>query len=249
MKADIELTRELKEILKAKGADLTGIGDISEVPAEIRGGFPIGVSVAVKYPKEIIRGIAKYPTADYQKWYGKLNELLDDLVTSGADWLQEKGYQAIAKSRSQVGKYKDDCKTILPHKTIATRAGMGWIGKSALLVTEEYGSMIRISSILTDAPLAAAEPINESKCGDCAACRDACPAGAIYGRLWEPSLWRDELFDFQKCRTTMQRRAVEGIGEKDDICGKCIEVCPFTRRYLNQEEENADQYQWKDRHC
>lgn len=235
MKMDHELTRELKEILKKNGADLTGIGDISGIPAEVRSGLPIGISVAVKYPKEIIRGIAKLPTTDYQKWYGKLNELLDYLVTLGADWLKEKGYQAIARSRTQVGKYKDDCKTLLPHKTVATRAGLGWIGKSALLVTEEYGSMVRISSILTDAPLTVADPVNKSRCGGCMVCRDACPAGAIYGRLWEPSLWRDELFDFQKCRTAMQERAIEGIGEKDDICGKCIEVCPYTRRYLNCE--------------
>ena len=98
---DNELTRELKEILKTNGADLTGIGDISGIPAEIRGGFPIGISVAVKYPKEIIREIANLPTADYQKWYGKLNKLLDYLVTLGADWLKEKGYQAIAKSRDR----------------------------------------------------------------------------------------------------------------------------------------------------
>lgn len=233
MKMDYDLTEKLEDLLRKKGADLTGIGDISEVPEKIRYGLPIGVSVAVKYPKEIIRGIAKFPTADYQRWYRKLNESLDDLVTTGADWLKDKGYQAIAKSRSQVGKYKDDCKTPLPHKTVATRAGMGWIGKSALLVTEEYGSMIRISSILTDAPLTVAEPVNESKCGACMACRDACPADAIYGRSWEPSLWRDDLFDFQKCRETMQERAIAGIGEKDDICGKCIEVCPYTRRYLN----------------
>ena len=32
---DNELTRELKEILKTNGADLTGIGDISGIPAEI----------------------------------------------------------------------------------------------------------------------------------------------------------------------------------------------------------------------
>ena len=43
--------------------------------------------------------------------------------------------------------------TALPHKTIATRAGIGWIGKSALLVTAKYGSAIRLSSILTDTPI------------------------------------------------------------------------------------------------
>lgn len=233
MGSDYNLTRELEGLLKGNGADLTGIGDISEIPGNVRYGLPVGISVAVKYPKDIIRGIAQLPTAEYQRWYGKLNERLDHLVTVGAGWLEDKGYRAVAKSRAEVGKYGDDCKTLLPHKTVATRAGIGWIGKSALLVTEEYGSMIRISSILTDAPLVTAEPVNVSKCGGCTVCRDVCPAGAIHGRTWEPSVWRDELFDFQKCRITMQKRSMEGFGERDEICGKCIEVCPYTRRYLN----------------
>ena len=76
--------------------------------------------------------------------------------------MQKHGYAAIAMTRSHVGNGEADDNTVLPHKTVATRAGIGWIGKSALLVTEQYGSMIRISSILTDAPLETAVPVRSA---------------------------------------------------------------------------------------
>ncbi len=93
--------------------------------------------------------------------------------------------------------------------------------------------MVRLSSILTDAPLTAEEPVDRSGCGSCTVCRDACPAGAIHGITWEPGLARNTLFDYQKCRTAAQSRSLLGFGQSVDLCGKCIEVCPYTRRYIN----------------
>lgn len=229
----MDLTFELKARLLHNGADLVGIGDLTQLPCDQRGGLPIGISVAVKYPREIIQGIAELPTPEYKQWYDGLNQRLDTLVTLGAEFLEQRGYRALAKNRAQVGSYGDDCLTLLPHKTVATRAGLGWVGKCALLVTEEYGSMVRLSSILTDAPLTAAKPINQSKCGNCTACRDACPAGAIHGAAWEPGLERNALFDYQRCREMARSRSMLGFGQRVDLCGKCIEVCPYTKRYLN----------------
>lgn len=234
MLCENKMTQSLKELLLDNGADLVGIGDLREIPKETRLDLPTGVSIAVKYPKDIIRGISEYPTSEYKEWYGILNEKLDYLVTLGADMLTELGYHAVAKTRKQVGGYDDTCRTLLPHKTVATRAGLGWIGKNALLVTEQYGSMVRISSILTDAPLTTELPVNTSKCGKCTACFNACPAGAIHGTLWNVSTQREELVDIQSCRSTAKDRSELGFGKREDICGKCIEICPYTRRYLNQ---------------
>jgi epoxyqueuosine reductase QueG len=129
-----------------------------------------------------------------------------------------------------------DYTTKLPHKTVATRAGLGWIGKSALLVTKEYGSMVRISSILTDAPLKTAKSINTSKCGNCEACKSACPAQAISGKLWSINTYRDEFYNAELCRKTARERAVKGFGIEITQCGKCIYVCPYTQRYLLSHE-------------
>jgi len=218
--------------LTVRGAVIVGFGDISELPPDVREGLSVGICVAVKYPKEVIRGISDLPTAEYFGWYNKLNDKLDTLVTYGAELLQSKGYTAIAQTRKRVGAGEKEDHTLLPHKTVATRAGIGWIGKSALLVTERYGSMIRLSSILTDAPLETAVPINESKCGNCTVCTSACPAGAVSGKLWCVGLERKEFFDAVKCRKTARERSKLGFGGDATICGKCIEACPYTRRYL-----------------
>lgn len=234
MSDTIDLTFELKEMLLHNGADLVGIGDLTQLPGGQRSGLPFGVGIAAKFPKEIIQGISELPTPEYKQWYDALNQRMDRLAVLGAEFLEKHGYRAIAKSRAQVGEYGGDCLTLLPHKTVATRAGLGWIGKSALLITEQYGSMVRLTSILTDAPLTAAEPVNKSGCGGCTACRNACPAGAIHGTTWEPDVERNALFDYQRCRETAQERAMRGFGQRTSLCGKCIEVCPYTRRYINK---------------
>lgn len=229
------LTKHIKDELTRHGADLVGVGDLTGLPDAVRNGLPIGICVAVKYPKEVICGITELPTQEYHNWYNMLNERLDSLVTFGAETLQRMGYEAIAKTRAQVGNGEAECKTVLPHKTVATRAGIGWIGKCALLVTESHGSMIRISSILTDAPLTTAAPVNQSKCGDCMICTNACPAGAVSGKLWEVGLYRDEFYDPIKCRETARERSKRGFGSAITLCGKCIEVCPYTKRYIRCE--------------
>jgi len=226
------ISLELKEHLMQQGADIVAFGDITELPAEQREGFPAGVSVAVKYPKDVIRGIAELPTQEYYDWYKLLNVRLDAIVTVGAEWLQTRGYKALARSRATVGKKQTEFGTTLPHKTVATRAGLGWIGKCALLVTPQYGSMVRLSSILTDAPLELAAPINASRCGACTACTDACPAQAVSGALWHAGVQRETLYDPARCSATARQRAKSSFGIDHTVCGKCIEICPYTRKYL-----------------
>jgi epoxyqueuosine reductase QueG len=79
--------------------------------------------------------------------YSELSEKehrADELAEWTADFIIEKGYKAFAQSERNLishGFYDEATKTTpLPHKTIAVLAGFGWIGKSNLLVTQEYGS-------------------------------------------------------------------------------------------------------------
>jgi len=229
------LNDELIKLLKDKGADLVGVGDITEIPSDKRRGYPRAVSIAAKYPKDIIRGIAELPTQEYYDWYCKLNDRLDELADIGAEWLENQGFKAYAMRRDRVGTGDDGNRTPLPMKTVATRAGLGWIGKCALLVTEEYGSMVRFCAILTDAPLECAEPIDESSCGDCFVCTEECPGDAVSGKLWKKGMEREEFYDADTCMKTAFERTKRGFGGDKSVCGKCIEICPWTRKYLDSE--------------
>ena len=230
-----DFTHKIKNELHNLGADIVGFGSLEELPADVREGMPVGIIIAVKYPKEVILDIKELPTQEYRDWYDRLNERLDIIVTCGASLLFKMGYKATAKTCEQVGYDGEGDKhyTMLPHKTVATRAGIGWIGKCALLVTEDYGSAVRLSSILTDAPLNTASPINKSRCGDCMICTNACPGAAVSGIPWVVRLDRDDFFNPDKCSKTARERSKLGFGGDITICGKCIEVCPYTQKYIN----------------
>lgn len=149
------------------------------------------ISIAVKIPKEVIQGIKNGPTIEYYNQYKILNKKLDNIALFCEEYLKLIGYKAFAQTVERVKEF-GNYRTILPHKTVATRAGLGWIGKNALLITKEYGSAIRITSIITNAPLECGEPIIESRCGQCLNCTISCPGKAILGKLWNVNLDRDE---------------------------------------------------------
>lgn len=111
-------------------------------------------------------------------------------------------------------------------------------GKSALLVTEEFGPAVRLSSVLTDAVFdETAQPVDASRCGGCIKCAQACPGKAIHGALWDVSVQREALVDVEACRKAARALAWERIGKEITLCGKCMEACPYTQRYIKREKE------------
>lgn len=229
MAGDISLL--LKQRLLEEGASLVGFGDISELTREKDADMKYGVSIAVCMTSSIVKNIKDGPTEEYYGEYKRLNTLLNKLVTDGAELLKSNGFKAFAQTISNV-KEGDNFRTLYPHKSVATRSGIGWIGKCALLVTKEYGPAVRLSSILTDAPLEIGEPINASRCNSCRICADACPAKAATGEGWVLGKDRDEFFNAALCRQKARERSAK-IGIEATICGKCIEVCPYTQKYIN----------------
>ena len=218
------LSDEFRAFLHDAGAKLAGFADMSGVPGCA---YPCAVSVALPVPRHILREIADGPTRSYYYMYHELNNGLNRIITSGAEYLRARGYAACPQTTDAVKK-SGPFDTPLPHKTAAVRAGLGWIGRNCLLVTPQYGSAVRISTLLTDAPLDCARPIPEPRCGECRACVSACPAQALSGQAWTPETDREEL-----CMNKQLELMKSRTGMDTDLCGRCFVVCPYTMKYLN----------------
>ena len=228
------LDDELFSFLKSNDASLVGFADLKEIDVESRDGFPIGISIAVALDPQIIAGIQDGPNPAYFKEYQRANRLLDEIGRKAAKFLKEKGYQAVSSATTNSGMDPQTFSTKLPHKTVATRAGLGWIGKCALLVNKKYGSAIRLNTILTDAPLTCGKPINESLCAHCTHCADACPGNAVSDQNWYVGIPRESLYDFLACRETAHEFEKKRPGVSNNICGICIVACPWTQDYLKR---------------
>jgi epoxyqueuosine reductase len=222
----------LVEEQRRAGAALLGVADLGCLPENVRDGLPRALSIAVALDPTVVAGLADGPTRAYHTEYQRANSLLASLGKAAAATIEAHGFAARAGAVT-VKVVQGDGTTLLPHKTVATLAGLGWIGHSAVLVTPAFGKAVRLTTVLTDAPWTCGKPVRRSRCGNCRACVDACPGGAVTGHPWEPGIARDRLFDFAACKKTASRlAAAQGIHET--ICGICILACPWTRRYLRR---------------
>lgn len=226
----MELTDEIKKILYHHGADLISIGDMSMVE---NCDFKIGVAVAVALPKNVVTDLQEAPTKEYYDLYHSLNAKLNQIVMAGESFLREKGFEAYAQTTERV-EIDQNKSSRLPHKTVATRGGLGWIGKNCLLVTRQFGSAVRISSLLTNAPLKCNEPINQSYCGTCSQCVKNCPAQALKNTVWAVGTQRNEIVDIEKCYKKQVEIMRKNTGIETDLCGKCFALCTYTKRYLKE---------------
>ena len=229
----MSFSNKLKKFLLKKGADEVGFANINNFTPKNK--LNIGVVFYITYPKEIIRRMINAPTQEYVDELVSLNTRLDALGMKCEEYLIENGYEAYAQTKKRLGTdFGENNSFELPHKTIATRAGLGWIGKSALFTTLKYGSALRLSSVLTNAPLDVGIPITKSKCGKCMECKNACLGGAISGKEWNYKLKRNDFYDDKKCEKYALKISYENLGKEDTVCGKCIFACPHTQKYIKK---------------
>ena len=225
------LNREIEALLLERGADLAGVASLAGVEGAA---LPVGVAIGIRMPKDVVRSIADGPNHAYYDMYREVNARLDAVVIAGAEYLIGKGYRAAAQTTKSVA-YVGENRTALPHKTVAVRAGLGWIGKCALLVTEPFGSGFAFPPCDRRAPRNR-PPVESSRCGDCTRCVDLCPGRAVTGENWHQGMAREALFDAARCEKTARALAYERIGKTEALCGRCIAVCPYTARYLAAED-------------
>jgi epoxyqueuosine reductase len=163
---------------------------------------------------------------DYHKVMGKK---LRDL----ASWLEAESGEP---SRAFV-----DTAPVL-ERAWAERAGIGWIGKNANLLTRG-GSWLLLGEIVTAAELAPDPGPHADFCGTCTACLDACPTGAIV----EPGV-----VESSRCISywTIEHRGAvpedrrEGNGDWIFGCDVCQTICPWNQAFA--EPRGDDPFAWRD---
>jgi len=176
--------------------------------------LPIAISIGYHLSDSILEGIVDAPTPHYFHHYQRVNILLDTIGLLVSSAIQEQAYQAMPIAASQIVDWKNQ-KGHLSHKHVANASGLGWIGRNNLLVTEPFGSRIRLVTILTDLPLKVHSPL-ERDCGSCRACMKVCPVGAI----------KEKPEDFDHLRCYEQLRAFsKTLHFSHNICGICVKAC------------------------
>lgn len=218
--------KELEKILKEAGADLVGFSSLGENRSPEHPEYGYAVTIVRKLSRAVIKTINGAPTMEYFQHYRATNARLDSIALDAVSFIENAGYLAlpVAASQSTPDK-KDEYRGIFPHKTGAVLSGLGFIGKNGLLITE-YGSAVRLASVLTDMPLSAQKEIKPCLCGDCQICKNACPASAITGELYVNGAERSTIFDAKKCSEHM--KTYKNIG-RGAVCGICISVCPYNK--------------------
>ena len=225
----------LKHRARGWGASLIGVADLERLrgiqtePADLLSGFTRAVSLGVRLSDPVLDAIVDQPTPLYAQHYQKVNALLDDLALRLSLALQSAGGRALPLPASQVLDAAN-LTSYLSHKAVALAAGLGWQGKSLLLVTPQCGPRVRLVTVLTDVDLAPDTPL-ANRCGHCRACTEACPAQAIRGvNTTSHYASREEALFFDRCRTKVLDEFAKLPHISGGICGVCVSVCPFGKR-------------------
>ena len=227
------LTETFVAEMKKAGAVKVGFADLRIVETRPFPELPTGVAIAVPFAEPALARHPGSPEADprYVEAYVKSGQSLDPIAARGVELLRAAGYQAWGYG-SEI--FFDKCgqdmnpeaylTSLYQHKTTATLAGLGWIGRMGVLVTKEFGPHVWLATLVTDAPFRPAEAVTDSRCGSCRKCQEVCPVGAIQGAAWHRGLTRADLVDIKTCQAHRRER-----GQKAALpmCGLCLAACPF----------------------
>lgn len=208
-------------------ADLTGLIDKKFKD------FNFGISIGRKLDYAIVDSIAGGPDMEYYSHYRMVNEALALLSERIAAELNEYNIETIRVSPTVSTAeldtiYFNTLRTDLSHKLVATRAGLGWIGKTDLLITKKFGPRLRLTSILIrEKVIPECKPIDISRCGACNICVEVCPAQAANGKMWDITIEREEFFEAFKCRNQCAEFGRTRLSLDARVCGMCVAACPI----------------------
>ena len=157
--------------------------------------------------------VARFATTDH---YEGLRTILGDVATM----LRNAGHRAEV--------LVDD--NLLVDRAAAVRAGVGWWGKSTLVLVPGAGPWVLLGTVVTDAYLDVPVPMRRD-CGTCSACLPACPTGALIS----PGVLDARLCIAYWAQTpgVVPRELRAAMADRIYGCESCLDACPPGHRLLD----------------
>lgn len=199
-------------------------------PTAWRAGLRSAINLAIDYgapPGELTDGarVARYAVGrDYHRWLReRVFRLRQRLEAAGAPrWSMNGGTDAVP----------------VLERALAVRSGIGFLAKSAMVISPTHGPYLQLAELLTGLDLPADGPAPGS-CGTCTACLDACPTGALVAPH-EVDARVCLSYTTIELRGPIPRELRRPQGEWLFGCDVCLEVCPFTKRSAEAKRQGAE---------
>ncbi len=189
-------------------------------------------------PKSIIAIALAYPTKSRQVAPRDAKRGQFARASWGSDYhfiLQDRLQKLIAFIKSQAAEEADSGSWRfapqvdtgeLVDVAVAQRAGLGFIGKNGLLITEEYGSFVYLGEIITNIAFDPDAPIPNG-CGTCTRCIDHCPTKALLG---DGRMNAKRCLSYQtQTKGIMPKEYRKKIRNTIYGCDICQQVCPYNK--------------------
>ena len=220
----------LTEWMEAQKIVLWGMADLRDfsTPQDETGqGFSFALSWGIPMNPQIMVGIRNGPNQTYAEEYARVNDRINELSAALAAEIKGKGFRAkplAASDRTDAVNIRGD----FPHKTAATRAGLGWVGRNCQLITQRFGPWIRLGTVFTDIELPCGPPDGAQLLRPLYPLCRGLPCKSVERQRMDPGIPREEILDVQACDQWKKEHYFQY--HKGHNCGICSSVCPYGLR-------------------
>jgi len=215
-----ELNSEIvKEYGLNAGASVVGIAASKDFglapegfkPTDVLDGCLSVVVLGTPFPQEALLKTS----VEYTETRNATLEKMNGIAKNVAKKIKGQGYKVKTISGTGTKSVNGKPFGLISLKHAAELAGLGIINRNYLLTSPEYGNLLWLSAVLTDADLIPSEKAQYKVCDNCNKCVEMCPSNALDN---------NDSFGYKECSGTCWKMV---NGKWQLVCFLCRKVCPY----------------------